>query len=621
LAWWAWERGAYFGVNFLPGAMVLLVLVGALLLWAPWPAVLRGPAAVALGGLLALAGWTLLSTLWSPARDIAVEDGQRVLMYALAFGLGLWLSLLLGRRMLLALTPVVAAGAVVAVLTTIALWLGDDPGELLETDATLRFPLGYRNANAAFFIAALLPTVVLAAGREHDWRLRGALIGAGTLMLELAVLAQSRGSVFAAAIAVTILVAVHPARLRVLAWLAIATIPAMVALPWVLEVYQHGGGNTAESLAPLESAAAAMALTAASSAAIGCVVARGEPIVTLSPSAGRAIGWGLAAVLAAGVLAGMVALATTEGGPGGFINRQADELTAGSPDLSEQGSRFGLDLRSERGDLWGVALDDLVANPVAGEGAGGFRFSYLLERDTALQPEDPHSVEMLMASELGLPGLLLFGCFIGGAVIAVLRARRLGPSAAALAAGSLALGGYWLVHASVEWFWSYPALTLPVAYALGAACAPGLLRPEGEISIRWRRGLAVAATLVALSLVPFFASERYTNNALRNWQGDLANAYSELDLAADLNPFSDRPLATEAVIAEEAGEPQRALAALSEAQSRQPEEWTLYYLEARVLAEFDSAGAQRALAQAKALNPAGPEIAELEEGIASGQAP
>jgi tetratricopeptide (TPR) repeat protein len=224
---------------------------------------------------------------------------------------------------------------------------------------------------------------------------------------------------------------------------------------------------------------------------------------------------------------------------------------------------------------------------------------------------------MLMAGELGLPGLLLFGTFLVAAVIAALRARRLGPSAAGLVAGALAFAGYWLVHASVEWFWSYPSLTLPAAFVLGAACAPGLLRPDGWLSIPWRRGLALGAVLTALALTPFYFSERYTNDALRTWQADLAGAYDELSRAADLNPLSDRPLATEAVIAEEAGEPQRALAALSEAQSRQPDEWTLYYLEARVLAEFDPAGARRALVEARELNPKGPEIAELEEEIAA----
>ena len=43
-----------------------------------------------------------------------------------------------------------------------------------------------------------------------------------------------------------------------------------------------------------------------------------------------------------------------------------------------------------------------------------------------------------------------------------------------------------------------------------------------------------------------------------------------------------------------------------------PDEWTLYYLEARVLAGFDPAGAANALEQARELNPTGPEIEALQ---------
>src|SRR5882757_679608 len=99
--WWGWESGAYFGVVFLPGTMILLVLLGVLLLFGPWPAKLDGGARVALVALLALAAWTLISGLWSPAADTAVADAQRAVGYAVLFALGLWTCLLLGRRQIL----------------------------------------------------------------------------------------------------------------------------------------------------------------------------------------------------------------------------------------------------------------------------------------------------------------------------------------------------------------------------------------------------------------------------------------------------------------------------------------------------------------------------------------
>ena len=344
---------------------------------------------------------------------------------------------------------------------------------------------------------------------------------------------------------------------------------------------------------------------------LGALVARTDP--RLSPDAARLVRGGLWVALALVLAAAGVGLARADGGPAGFLDDNIGQLPAGTPDLSEEGSGFGLDPHSGRGDLWRVALDDFEADPVYGAGSGAFRASYLLDRDeeAEVQPEDPHSVELLMASELGIPGLLLFAAFVAAALVAALRARRLGPSAAALAAGALAAGAHWLLQASVDWFWHYPAITLPVAFALGAAAAPGLLRPPGPQRRGRRLASAALCALAALALVPFFLSERYTKQGLQE-RDDPTQAYSSFDKAADLNPLSDRPLLYEAALADEAGEPQRALAALSEAQQRTPTEWSLYFLEASVLELIDPAGARSAIAQARRLNPHGDEIDELE---------
>jgi hypothetical protein len=616
LAWWGWEEGAYFDVKFIPGLLILLAVVVALAVSAPWPAALRRRAAYPALALVGLAVWTALSATWSPVPHIAVQDAQRVIAYAVACWLGLWLCLLLGPRMLLALLPLAGAGAAVGVATLLTLLTGTDTTAYLEPDGTLQFPLGYRNAAAAFFLIAVPSCLVLAASPGLDWRLRGALFAAATLTLELAILAQSRTSVFAAAIAAVVLIAAHPTRLRVAVWLGAASLPALLALPLLLEVFQHGGGDTAASISPLRNAGWAMLLSTGGSFLIGAALARREPELAMSEQASglvtrAVVGIGVIAVAVLSVL-----LITAEGGPTGFLDRQLDQLSAGSPDLSQEQSRFGLDFRTERGDLWRVAADDFASNPVAGTGAGGFRLSYLRDRDSTIQPEDPHSVEMLMASELGLPGLLLFAVFAVTAFGAVWRSRRLGPSAAALSAAALSIGAYWLLHASVEWFWTYPAITLPAMFAFGAAAAPAVINPGGNLPRRSRAGLVLASAAVALVSLPLLFSARYSEGALNSWRLDLADAYADLERAADLNPLSDRPLAYEAVIAEEAGEPQRALGALSRAQQRVPEEWTLYYLEARVLAAIDPAGAQRALERARDLNPHGEEIAELEAELA-----
>ena len=134
-------------------------------MFAPWPGSLRSSwgAAVALGGLLLLGAWTLLSGLWSPAPDEAVSDGSRVLLYAAAFLVGVWLCRLLADRATLSLLPLALAGGVVALGTAITLMTGDDFTRYISRDGSLEFPVGYHNANAAFFVIAFWAALALAA--------------------------------------------------------------------------------------------------------------------------------------------------------------------------------------------------------------------------------------------------------------------------------------------------------------------------------------------------------------------------------------------------------------------------------------------------------------------------
>ena len=63
-----------------------------------------------LNALVALGLWTALSALWTPSPNVAIADGQRVLMYAMAFGLGLWMATRLGRLAGLSLAPLAVEG-------------------------------------------------------------------------------------------------------------------------------------------------------------------------------------------------------------------------------------------------------------------------------------------------------------------------------------------------------------------------------------------------------------------------------------------------------------------------------------------------------------------------------
>lgn len=614
---WAWNDGAYFGTTFYPGAFALGGLLVVLVFTIPFRARLRGPALVALGALLALAGWTLLSGLWSSAPAAAVEDAQKALLYAACFGIGFWVCNMGGRRMTMALWPVAVAGAVVALGTLIVLATGSDLGSYFHDDVTLKFPLGYRNANAAFFLISIWPLLVLASDVVRHWAWRALMVGSVTLMIEVAVLAQSRGSLPAVALALVVYIAASRRGLRAAIYVALALLPVLPALPALLDVFQHGtldGG-----LEPiLRDAARVMALST-----VGSVVLTGgfaslvEPRIGIGRSGVRRVSIiaGIASILVIAV--GGAILVERQGGPIHFLDQRAQEFGAGGdPSFAAQGVRFGANVGSNRSDFWRVSLDQGVAHPILGGGAGSFQYSYLEKRHSPETPNDPHSVEMLMLSELGLPGLCLFVAFVVAAGMAGLRSRRLGPAATAVTAAAFGAGTQWLMQGSYDWFWHYPAVTAPAIYLLGAAAAPHLLDPSVRSSLGGRRLLGAALAIGVLSCVPIYLSQRLLERAYSNSRSDPAASVQDLDRASDLNPLDSQPLLVKGVVLDGMGDRSGAISAFRDAVDLQGDNYATHYFLARELGPVDRAAALQELDRAFALNPGGTELRRLRRSLA-----
>lgn len=607
--WWAWKQGAYFGTVFLPGAIVLYSLLIMLLLIAgPPKARIGGVAGVGAAALVALSGWALLSLAWTPVDDAAVQDAERALLYATVFAIGLWCCLLAGRRMLLVLGVVAITGAAVGIGVTVTLAGGTDVATIMHADdATLRFPFGYRNAEAAFLFICLWPTVILAAEGGLPWQLRALLIGSATMLIELAVLAQSRGSLPAAVAALVAFIAFSPRRLRAATYLGLAALPVLPALPPLLDVFQLGEGGV--GLVPLmRDAADAIIVSSLASVALAALCIRGvEAHIDLGRRRVVLIERVAGAIVLAVVLVGGVLFVARQGGPVDFVDQRLSEFRQGeSPNLSGEGSRFGFNAGTNRGDLWRVALKEGADDPLQGGGAGSFEVAYLRERDSNETPRDPHSVELLMFSELGLVGLALLVTFLACAAVGGLRSRRLGRPAAVLTAAAFTSGAYWLAHASYDWFWDYPALTAPVIFLLGAACAPAIAGTGARLPSRARLApVAVLAAGIAVA-IPLFLSQSYVNRAYDRSAQSPAEALDDLDRAAGLNPFDPQPLLAEGVIAGRSGDRQRALGAFREAVDREPQNYAAHYFLARELARSDPAAALASAEEALRLNPGDP---------------
>ena len=342
---------------FYPPAMGVFALCILLALMAPFTGSISGPVRLGVAGLGGLAAWTLLSAFWSATPSTAVEDALRVFLYLGVFVAGLWTVHLLGRRMLLALAPVAAAGAIVAVVATFVLLTGDDYQAYLHPDSTLRLPIGYRNANAAFFLICCWPLLVLAAQSALRWELRVLSVGATTVLLDLVVLSQSRGSLPAAAFALLAYVAFSPHRLRAGVVAALAVLPVLSVLPALLDVFQHGEADAA-SVDVLRDAGRAMVLSGLFSMILATLALRVvDPNLSLGREQVQRISRVAAALAVVVVIAGLGVFVAERGGPVEFVDQRVSEFErGGDPDFSQEGQRFGANIGSNRRDFWRVAL-------------------------------------------------------------------------------------------------------------------------------------------------------------------------------------------------------------------------------------------------------------------------
>lgn len=432
--------GARAGALAVAAVVVLLVAVAA-----PVPLPRRAPARVALLALGLLAAWTALGLERSPLEDAAADDVERLLLYvaALLAGVAAWRSRTAARVAEVG----VAAGTVVVSLYALQgrllPWLAEQSASA-AAGGRLEQPLTYWNAQGALAALGAVLCTRIAGDETRAAGLRAAA-AAATVPLVLALyLTFSRGAVLALACGLLVLLACAPTRAQVRAALIglEAAAPAVVAATLVPEVRGLDGGpqdgpGALVALVVLAGMAAATLLTllAVRDARDGRLRGGRLPL----PARGTA-----AAVTAACVAAVLVPVLVTSDG--------ADE-----PAFGAQAQRFA-DVGSDRGAYWEVALDAFADDPVRGLGPGGFAIAWQRERELADGVRDAHSLPLETAAELGLVGLVLLLAFLAAVARA---AREVGRADPVLAAGASAGLAVLAVHASLDWDWELPALTLP----------------------------------------------------------------------------------------------------------------------------------------------------------------
>jgi O-antigen ligase len=542
---WATSQAGYPVTHWAPGGLIVLVLLCiALTLIRPVPGDMPGTVKVALGALGAYTALSYLSILWAGVRGDAWEGANRTLLYLLVFTLfacwpqrartatlllGVWTSALIA---LAAFTALHIDAASTARLAT------------LVPDGRLAYPSGYPNANSAQWLMAFWPALLLARSARLPWAWRGLLAGGAVLLAEVALLSQSRGSLYATPVMLVLVFALLSDRLRTFALLVPVTLAIAAAAPAVLAV---GNQLQAGNVEPhrLHSAVTAMFLAAL---AVGLVVALGAALETRrapSEALAKRVRGGLAIAATAVLVLGAIGGLAVAGNPVKRVESAWHSFKGGYG--ANSGPRLVSGLGSNRYDFYRVALDEFVAHPLLGIGADNFQQQYLQHGRSEETPRYPHSVEIRTLVQSGLLGTLIALVGLGAALLAVARTLRTAdPLARAVAAAAVAGFAYWVVGGSFDWFWEFAGLGAPAFALLGLVCA---LAPRKAQAQRDRsRGLprpallagAPLALLAAASLAAPWLGELQIESAASVWTRSPLSAYARLSDAAGLNPLSDQ---------------------------------------------------------------------------------
>jgi hypothetical protein len=444
----AFFAGGYFSRPRLAALLVAAAVVAWLAIADPKAVPRRGAPAVALGALAALAGWVALSRRWSPLPADAAQDAERVLLYALALVAAA--AVFRTRAAVRALEPALAGGTLVVIGYGLAWRLV--PGIVHEhatasAGGRLEQPLTYWNATGALAAMGLVLCARLAGDRTRPVALRCAA-AAGAVPLGAGVyLSFSRGALaaLAAGLAVLLVLARDRAQLRAAAicvgGAALACVPA--GLSDGVRALDGGlGHREAQGAAVLLALLVVMAATAA--------VARWESTAATAPLALPR--WATPAVLAVAVAIVVVPVLVARG--------EAPPPHA----FGATNARFA-QLGSNRYAYWKVALRTAAHHPLKGVGSSGFATEWLRHRTIAERVHDAHSLELETAAELGIVGLALLAALLGAVGICVARVYAVDP---VLAAGPAAALAVWLLHATVDWDWEMPGITLVAIMLAGA---------------------------------------------------------------------------------------------------------------------------------------------------------
>ncbi len=581
----AWSQHGSIGREDWLGYSTLAALALAAVLASGVAARPSGTALAAIVALLGLAAWAGISAAWSPAPSLARDEALLTATYAVAALLPL-LTLRSEPDRLAALGVVVAGMATLALATSLALRLGNHTLDRYD-DGRLDSPITYANAQAAMFLLAFWPAVVLAARRTLPALLRALAAGASVALLAGWLLTQSKGGGVALGLSAILVFALCPGRLRL-------AVPALLAAAVTGAAFApltgpfRTSGPVAEAAAIRHAGTTVIVVTAVGFF-LGSAYVLADRLWEVPDPVRNIAGRAAAAGVALAVVGAVAGFFIGVDHPGSFLAdrwRSFKHLPA-----KESAKTHLLTLGSNRYDFWRVGLAEFERRPLIGIGSRGFGPLYLEKGRSDETPARAHSLPIEMLAEDGLVGFALLLGALGIPLAVAARRARLGIASAVAALGA---GAYLTTHSLVDWIWTFPAVGIPAFLLLGVGLARDQTATLGE---RLRLLALVPAAVATLAFAPPWLSEKLTTRA-ETGQGSPS---TELRWARRLDPLSTDVLVSRAVLA---ATPRESIPPLEQAVSMEPHSVALqYFLGVTYLEAGRYPAARRALRLAHALAP------------------
>lgn len=588
LAQGLFDPTGYAAASVVVWAAVIAGLAGRVLPLAP-----VGPSATFAG--MCLAATAVLATVsltWANDQGRAFEEAVRVSFYLGLFTLAACTASRSGRREWLAgMTVGLGAVSVIAVLAYLQPGLLDSGrSDIPNAAARLSYPIGYWNGAAALLaVAAVLGAYASVAAPSRGLRsIATATIPVAGLGIWLA---SSRGGALAVAAGLVVLLALSPERLRLLirVLFGVGAAGALILIGHQMHALTNGLADSAMRADGDRMSAFTLAAIAATTG-VAWVLDGAYPVVRVSRSA--RIGIAVASLLA-------VAVAIVVANPA----KRWDDFK--QPPPTSAGATVGDAGLSSNGrwQFWSAAVDAFDGEPVRGIGAGGYEDYWARNATVALFVRNPHSLPLQQASELGIGGILLFVGFV--AVIGVAVARWVASGLAGDSGALIAVLIAGSVGAAIDWTWEIPAVFGPAVLAAGllAASAPSRARRRDSY---WLGAGTVAAAWLAMIAGGLVVLSELELKQSRSAAADerIADGITRARQAHTVQPWSAEPYTQLALLYEERGDIDGALANLHSAEQRDSEDWRLPLIEARLQARRgDGPAARTAMQRARSLSP------------------